>query len=127
MEENSLAIAEFVSTLLASRNQAHVYHWQAKNVGSFSAHMALNTYYDEIIELVDGLVESYQGKYGIIYGYKISGVVREDGSYRIYFDALSKYVQLKRQKIPQDSYIQNQVDEILALVESTKYKLNNLV
>jgi len=127
MEENSLGIAEFVSTLLSSRNQAHVFHWQAKNIGSFSAHMALNTYYDEIIDLVDELVESYQGRYGIIYGYKISGLVREDGSYRIYFDALSKYVELKRQRITQDTYIQNQIDEIVALVESTKYKLNNLI
>ena len=127
MEENTQAIAEFVSTLLASRNQAHVYHWQAQQVGSFAAHKALNEYYDEIIDLVDGLVESYQGKYGIIYGYKISGIVREDGSYKMYFDGLSKYVELKRQRITQDSYIQNQVDEIISLIESTKYKLINLM
>jgi DNA-binding ferritin-like protein len=127
MEENSLAIAEFVSTLLASRNQAHVYHWQAQNVGSFSAHKALNEYYDEIVDLVDGLVESYQGKYGIVRGYSVSSNIREDGSYKMYFDALSKYVELKRQRITQDSYIQNQIDEIVGLIESTKYKLINLI
>jgi predicted LPLAT superfamily acyltransferase len=72
-------------------------------------------------------VESYQGRYGIIYGYKGAVTIRQDGSYRIYFDALSKYVELKRQRITQDTYIQNQIDEIVALVESTKYKLNNLI
>jgi DNA-binding ferritin-like protein len=127
MEENPQAIAEFVSTLLASRNQAHVYHWQAQNVGSFSAHKALNEYYDEIVDLVDGLVESYQGKYGIVRGYSVSSNIREDGSYKMYFDALSKYVELKRQRITQDSYIQNQIDEIVGLIESTKYKLINLI
>lgn len=127
MEPNSEFIAEFVSTLMASRNQAHVYHWQAQDQGSFAAHKALNEYYDEIIDLIDDLVESYQGKYGIVYGYKGSPVIREDGSYRMYFEALSKYVDLKRQKLVQDTYIQNQVDEITALVESTKYKLKNLM
>ena len=127
MEENSQAIAELVSTLLASRNQAHVYHWQAQQVGSFAAHKALNEYYDEIVDLVDGLVESYQGKYGIVRGYSVSSNIREDGSYKMYFDALSKYVELKRQRITQDSYIQNQIDEIVGLIESTKYKLINLM
>ena len=127
MEPNSESIAEFVSTLLASRNQAHVYHWQAQNVGSFSAHSALGEYYDEIVDLVDDLVESYQGKYGIIYGYKGTPVIREGGDFKLYFEALSKYVDLKRQKLTQDTYIQNQVDDIAALVESTKYKLNNLI
>ena len=32
-------------------------------------HSALNIYYDDIVGLVDGLVESYQGRYGIITGY----------------------------------------------------------
>jgi hypothetical protein len=128
MEEvSNQAIAEFISTLLASRNQAHVYHWQAQNQGSFSAHKALNEYYDEIIDLIDELVESYQGRYGIIYGYKITPIVKEDGGYKLYFEALSKYVDMKRQALTQDSYIQNQIDEITGLVESTKYKLKNLI
>ena len=40
-----------------------------------------------------------------------------------YFEALCMYVEKNRQLLPQDSYIQNQVDEIVALIESTKYKL----
>jgi hypothetical protein len=128
MEEiTNKVIAEFVSTLLASRTQAHIYHWQAQGQGSYAAHKALNEYYDEIVGLVDELVETYQGKYGIIYGYLPTAIIKEDGSYRMYFEALSKYVDIKRQTLTQDSYIQNQIDEITGLVESTKYKLKNLM
>lgn len=118
--------ATFVSTLLQSRTQAQVFHWQAQGVGSDAAHRALGTYYDEIIDLVDGLVESTQGRYGIIRGYQTQGALREDTNYVTYFEALCKFVETTRTQIPQDSYIQNQIDEIVHLVETTKYKLKFL-
>lgn len=31
---------------------------------SFSEHMALNTFYSELPELADAVIEAYQGKYG---------------------------------------------------------------
>ena len=127
MEPSSASIAEFVSTLLASRDQAHIFHWQAQQEGSFAAHKALDEYYNGIVDLVDELVETYQGKYGILTGFKPPIAFREDGSYRIYFQALSKYIDSKRESLVQDTYIQNQVDEITALIESTKYKLQNLM
>lgn len=120
-------IADFVSTLLASRTQAHIFHWQTQGGGSLAAHLALGEYYDEIVDLVDDLVESYQGKNGIIKGYTGIPSLREDGSFKVYFEALSRYVEQKRHSVTQDTYIQNQIDEIVALIETTKYKLNNLM
>jgi DNA-binding ferritin-like protein len=120
---------EFVqlnSTLLASRTQAHIFHWQVQGIGSDAAHRALGTYYDEIVELFDGIVESFQGRYGIQKGYTSPASFKEDGQYVNYFEALSKYVEAIRTKIPQDSYIQNQIDEVVDLIETTKYKLINL-
>ena len=57
---------QLASLFFHSRTQAHVFHLGVKGPGSFSAHSALNIYYDNIVGLVDGLVESYQGKYGLI-------------------------------------------------------------
>lgn len=116
-------VAAFVGTLMQSRNQAHIYHLQTQ---SFAAHMALNAYYDGIIPLIDALVESYQGRYGILRGYKMLGTIKEDDSAITYFEGLSKYVESARTTLPQDSYIQNQIDTIVELVESTKYKLKFL-
>jgi hypothetical protein len=124
MENNSI-IGQFVSTLFASRTQAHIFHLQTD---SFAEHKALNDYYDEIIDLVDGLAESYQGKHGIIRGY-INVAMQEYESCEgviLYFNTLCGYVEKSRQILPQDSYIQNQVDTIVELINSTNYKLRFL-
>lgn len=117
---------QLISTLLASRTQAHIFHWQVEGVGSYAAHKALNEYYDGIVEHFDGLVESFQGRYGIQKGYTSPATFKEDSQFVNYFEALSKYVEAIRVKIPQDSYIQNQVDEVVDLIETTKYKLKFL-
>lgn len=120
-------MASFVSTLFSSRTQAHVFHFRCKGMGAGWMHTALNAYYDGIILLVDGLVESVQGRYGLLEGYKGEGQLIEDVTKAVqYFEALCLYVEKNRGSLPQDSYIQNQVDEIVALIETTKYKLVNL-
>ena len=121
-------MASFISTLFSSRTQAHIFHLQVIGPGSFAAHSALNTYYDEIVGLTDGIVESYQGRYGIITGYKGEGQWIEDITQVVkYFEALCMYVEKNRVSLVQDSYIQNQIDEVVALIESTKYKLSKLM
>jgi len=122
--ENAL-IGQFVSTLFASRTQAHVFHLQTP---SFAAHKALNEYYDEIVDLTDGLVESYQGKYGIITGYGNVALQEYQSCEGIilYFTTLLMFIEKSRQVLCQDTYIQNQIDEIVALINSTIYKLRFL-
>lgn len=119
-------IGLLLGTLMQSRNQAHIYHLQVQGMGSFAAHKALQEYYEGIIENIDGIAESYQGRYGIITGYKMPEAIREDNNARMYFDGLAKFVETIRKQIPQDSYIQNQIDEVVDLIESTKYKLKFL-
>ena len=114
---------KFISTLFASRTQAHISHLQTN---SFAAHKALNEYYDGIIDFVDGLAESFQGRYGIMRGYTSPTTFKEDDQVITYFEALCKYVESTRQSLPQDSYIQNEIDNVVALIESTKYKLKFL-
>ena len=120
-------MASFISTLMSSRTQAHIFHWRCKGVGAGWMHTALGAYYDEIIDLIDSLVESVQGRYGLLEGFKGEGQFIEDTSKVLpYFEALCMYVEKNRVSLPQDSYIQNQIDEIVALIETTKYKLVNL-
>ena len=123
--ENNALMGQFVSTLLASRTQAHIFHLQTP---SFAAHKALNEYYENIVDIIDGLVESYQGKYGIITGY-VNVAIQEyqscDGIIA-YFATLVMFIEKSRSMIAQDSYIQNQVDELVALIYSLLYKLRFL-
>jgi hypothetical protein len=116
--------SKLISYLMHSRTQAHVYHLQTP---SFAAHKALNDYYDEIVELTDGLVESYQGKYGVIMNYTNFNLMQYQSCEQIqeYFMALNTTVEMLRQDIP-DSYLQNQVDGVVELIQSTLYKLKYL-
>jgi hypothetical protein len=124
MEHNAL-MGQFVSTLMASRTQAHIFHLQTP---SFAAHKALNEYYENIVDIIDGLVESYQGKYGIITGY-VNVTIQEyqscDGI-KMYFTTLCALIEKSRSMICQDSYVQNQIDEVVAEINSLLYKLKYL-
>lgn len=116
--------AEIISLLLHSRTQTHTLHLQTD---SFSEHMALNGYYDGIGDLVDGLVESFQGKYGIIGGYTSYDIEGYKST-----EATIKYLQGLCGKVDdlrdccEDSYIQNQIDTVCELINSTLYKLRFL-
>jgi hypothetical protein len=118
-------VGQFVSTLFASRTQAHVFHLQTP---SFAAHKALNEYYDEIVGLTDSFVEGYQGKYGIITGYSNVALLEYESCEEIinYFTILSMYISKTREMVCQDSYLQNVIDEIVMLISSTIYKLKYL-
>jgi DNA-binding ferritin-like protein len=116
----------FLGTLMQSRNQAHIYHLQVQGMGSHAAHLALQAYYEGIVPLIDVIAEGIQGRYGIITNYKMADTIREDNNARLYFDGLSKFVETIRKQLPQDSYIQNEVDTVVKLIETTKYKLKFL-
>ena len=55
--------SDFIGELFLARDVAHSVHL---NTRSFAKHMALNTFYDEIVDLADGLAEAYQGRHGLI-------------------------------------------------------------
>lgn len=51
----------FVKELLTALDQIRVYHWQTSN---YARHVAAGQLYDSLSDLLDQLVESWQGKYG---------------------------------------------------------------
>jgi hypothetical protein len=115
---------EMVSLLLHSRTQAHTLHLQTK---SFAEHSALGGYYDGIGDIVDGLIESYQGKYSILKGYKKYDIEDyKDATTTINYlkDLCGKVEDLR--DCCKDSYIQNQIDTVCELINSTLYKLRFL-
>jgi hypothetical protein len=115
---------KLISYLFHSRTQTHIFHLQTQ---SFAEHMALNVYYDGIIPLIDALVESYQGKYGIIKGYSNFNLMEYSNSQQViaYLEALNKSVCDVYGNID-DTNIKNQLDVITDLIRSTIYKLQNL-
>lgn len=56
-------IEDLVQRVFCTRNYAHVAHFQTK---SYAEHMALDEFYNNVIEAIDTLVEAYQGSFGLI-------------------------------------------------------------
>lgn len=115
-------VEECVMRLLNSATNTHVMHFQTK---SYSVHKALETYYTEIVDLVDTFVESYQGKFGIIEHYPMDNELptKEPLQYLI---SVIDYLKEARPLLPQDTELQNILDEIASLLDSTLYKLRFL-
>jgi hypothetical protein len=120
---------ELASVFLHSRTQAHIFHTRVSGQGSFAAHTALQIYYEGIVPLIDGLIESYQGMHGLIEYKAVSGVDNNAEKQNMvnYFDKLCKFLESARkdEKLKY-SWFQNDIDNIATLLYSTKYKLINL-
>ena len=117
---------EFCAYLMSAAVQIHIYHLRVKGAGAFAAHMALNTLYDELPDLVDSLAESLQGRMGLLdYAYEAS-YDNNAVSALPYVKECLNYVKEARKGICQDTYVQNQIDSIEELFYSTIYKLENL-
>jgi hypothetical protein len=123
-KESKITFVSLLSKLLDSQRQVHIFHLQTK---SFAEHKALQDYYDAIGDLVDSIVESAQGKYGILTGWKSFPTEEYQSAEQCitYLKTLSDEV-AKAHNIVKDTYIQNQLDEVTTLINSTLYKLRFL-
>lgn len=97
--------------LFGVRDFAHKEHLLSK---SYAQHVALGDFYESILELSDELIESYQGKYGLL---KFN--ITEPSSLKEFVGVIDSY------KF-NESYLDNQLDEIRKITYKTIYKLDNL-
>lgn len=114
------------SKLFESREMAHIYHLQVSGEpGSHAKHTALGEYYDSVLDLVDSIIETFQGQYGIVEEYDVidTSISREKDTIE-YFNELSRFLKEERKCINvEDTHLHNIIDEIVALVYRTLYKL----
>ena len=123
-QAESSSFVTLVSYLLHSQTQVHALHLQTQ---SYSEHKALQKYYEGIDGLVDGLIESYQGKYGIVKGYETMDIEDWQSTEQTcnYMKKLCSQID-NLKDCCEDSYLQNQIDTIFELINSTLYKLRFL-
>lgn len=112
----------FILTLMHGATNAHILHLQSK---SYSEHMALGSFYEELPGLVDTLAESIQGLTGEIINYPADYYSPAESGLQEIMD-LMDFVKENRIHLPQESEIQNQVDSIAELINSVAYKLRFL-
>jgi len=125
-EQNEMSsnFRETISKLLHSRTQSHIFHLQSN---SYAEHEALKNYYEDIVDLIDEMVESYQGQYGVInkYGNYTLNMYKNSEQIISYFEGLADNVEDLR-TVTDGNFLQGKLDDVLELINSTIYKLKNL-
>jgi hypothetical protein len=116
--------SKFIGVLFLSRTVAHQLHLATE---SYAQHVALNTFYDEIVDLADGIAEQWQGEYEELL--TIPTLAAKDATEPLkYLKETLNWISDNRYKAfdKSDTSIQNDVDNVVKLFRSTIYKLRFL-
>jgi len=120
-------VEAFFSKLFESKEMSHIYHLQTKGEeGSYAKHMALGSYYEDVLDLIDEIIEVYQGQYGIVENYQVidtSATTKTDVIE--YFENLGIHIKENRFKSikQEDTHLHSLLDDIVCLIYKTLYKL----
>lgn len=118
-------IEQLISQVFYARNVAHFEHWRAKGEGSFAKHMALGSFYDDVIEALDDLVEAYQGAFDLIGN--IPAPETPNGDVLKLLQSGADWIEENHEEICQGNRaVANLIDSLTGVYLSAIYKLRNL-
>ena len=122
--KTNLSAKYFVQKAFEVRDQIHYWHLQTKGLAE---HKALNEFYNEWLDLCDDLIETYQGKYGRIEGNINISINTYDDNVVKFFVKLTEDLSVggsfRKLLNSVDTDMNNILDEMLGLVNKTKYLL----
>jgi hypothetical protein len=115
---------DFVGMLFLARDVTHSVHL---NTRSYAKHVALQGFYDEIVELADGFAEAYQGRHGLIGPISLMSAKKTTNVVEFLQDQLEEIEKCRYEVCEKtDTPLQNLIDGIVELYLSTLYKLRFL-
>jgi len=116
--------ADFVGMLFLARDVAHSVHL---NTRSYAKHVALNEFYENIVELADKFAEAYQGKYGLIGPISLLSAKKTTNIVEFLQDQADEIEKVRYDVVPKEcTPLHNIIDEIEGQYLSTLYKLRFL-
>lgn len=116
--------SEFVGMLFLARDVTHSVHL---NTRSYAKHVALNEFYDAIVDLADKFAEAYQGKYGLIGPIALMSAKKTSNVVEFLEDQAEEIEKVRYKVVDKEcTPLQNIIDEIMGQYYSTLYKLKFL-
>ena len=88
-------------------------------------HVTLNEFYDKAIDIVDDIIEQYQGIYGVVEDTFTNCVVGDGKSESEYLTELKTFIENNRCVLGDHSEINSTIDDFIALIDSTIYKITS--
>lgn len=118
-------IEQLISRVFYARNAAHFQHWRATGTGSYAKHQALGSFYDDVIDAIDDLVEAYQGAFELVGNIPAPTDIKEDILDLLEADAA--WLEKNHEAICKGNRaVANLIDSLTGVYLSTIYKLRNL-
>lgn len=119
-----MKVNDFVGTLFLARDVAHSVHL---NTRSFAKHMALQSFYENVVELADKFTEAYQGRHGLVGPITLMNAKKTNNITEFLQDSMAELEDCRYEVCDKtDTPLQNIIDEIIGLYLSTLYKLKFL-
>jgi hypothetical protein len=116
--------AQFIGALFLARDVAHSVHL---NTRSYAKHMALQGFYEGIVDLADKFAEAYQGKYGLMGPVALMTAKKTTNIVAFLENQVEELMGMRYKVVDKDcTPLQNIIDEIFGLYYSTLYKLKFL-
>ena len=116
------AIGELICRVFTTRNASHLEHWRTR---SYAQHMALGSFYEDIIDNIDTIIECYQGNFGLITTSNQTCSINKDIVKQLRSDV--KWIADNRSAIAQNvDALENLIDGLTEVYLRTIYKLTNL-
>jgi DNA-binding ferritin-like protein len=117
-------VNKFIGRLFHARDTAHLYHLSLEGPGAYAAHKAAQSFYDKLLDFTDTLIESYQGKNGLLSLTIQASYTEVSKDFISYLKALLTYIETECPFTDSDEL--NIIDEIKTLTKQTLYKLTYL-
>lgn len=114
-----MKVENLIESSFKLRNAAHGAHWKTK---SYSEHQALGDLYDNVVDLLDKYVETYQGVFGLVKD--TPDQVKDIKS--LLSDEMSAITRHRGELARGVPALENLLDEIVGSYARTLYKLEHL-
>jgi hypothetical protein len=117
-------IEQLAARVFQARDMAHREHWRTK---SYAVHMALGSFYDDVVGAIVSIIECYQGEFGLIPAFGFTMPAAFKGDIIPYLKKEVEWIIDNREDVAKGSTaVQNLIDTLLEEYHTTIYKLENL-
>ena len=117
---SSVTIGNFFGTLQECVTIIWRFHLKTK---IHHVHVTLNEFYEKALDIVDDIIEQYQGICGVVEEPFVNCITGDGKTEGEYLTELKAFVENNKCVLGCHSEIDSTIDEFLALIDSTNYKL----
>lgn len=115
-------IEELISRVFAARDVTHREHWRTN---SYAQHVALNDFYDAVVDQIDEIVECTQGQFGLVGDFQVE--TSPVSNITTWLQSEMDWIANNRDDLSQgNNSIANLIDGLVAIYQRTIYKLTHL-